>query len=404
MTTPIESSPAPLVAFPREVAAAYLQAGAWLDRPVAQMFQAVADANPEQLALVCGHDRMTYRELSVASDRRAAGLHRLGLEPGGTALLQLPNSAETVITWYALLKAGLIPVCTLSLHRRHEIREIGRQTAPVAHIVDAHNPGFDLVAFALEESAASERSRQVLASQAGHGQTADVVDLELLGADLAPDDARNIVDGIQAHLRPQDVAVFQLSGGTTGVPKVIPRLHGEYWYNAQQYARVLGWTSEDRIAYIGPLAHNAGIICGLHAPHAVGATTYVGVPTVDSLFGLLVDEQATDVVLGPAAFGAIFDPRMADAMALKRVVLSGKKVPRQYFDALSERGIWVGQLFGMGEGLCMVTPLESPAEVRATTVGVPISPHDEVRIYEPGSTTEVQTARWASCAPVARTR
>ena len=48
------------------------------------------------------------------------------------------------------------------------------------------------------------------------------------------------VEEIQAGIDPDDVAVFQLSGGTTGVPKVIPRLHAEYWYNAAAYARSLG--------------------------------------------------------------------------------------------------------------------------------------------------------------------
>ena len=73
--------------------------------------------------------------------------------------------------------------------------------------------------------------------------------------------ARKAVEGIQAGLDPDGVAVFQLSGGTTGVPKVIPRLHAEYWYNAAAYARSWGWTPDTRVAHLIPIIHNAGIVC-----------------------------------------------------------------------------------------------------------------------------------------------
>ena len=379
-----------LVHFPPTVVARYLQEGVWRALSLAQEFRAVAARWPDRTALICGEVHWSYIELDAAADRRAAALLRLGLEPGGSVLLQVNNTADTVVTWYALLKAGLIPVCTLSQHRGHEIREIGRQTRPVAHIIDATSGSFDLVAFALEQSAAAERSWRVLVQGANRGPLPDgALDIDLLGDDVDPIQARDVVDGVQASLSAEDVAVFQLSGGTTGVPKVIPRLQGEYWYNAIKYAEVLGWTEKERVAYIGPIAHNAGIICGLHGPHSVGAAALIGTPDLHSLYHLLTTEHATDVVLGPFAYEAALDSRLAAVHGLRRVLFSGKKVPRQHFDALTERGVWVGQLFGMGEGLCMITPLDAPAEARATSVGIPISSLDEVRLLRPSGDDEV---------------
>lgn len=376
-----------LIAYPADVAQEYLAAGIWAERTLGDAFRAIAQQQAERDALVCGSVRLTYRELDELTDLRAAGFHHLGLLPGGAVLLQLNNTADTVITWYALIKAGLVPVCTLPLHRRHEISEIGRQTSPVAHIVDADSPGFDLVAFAVEQSDAATSSRMVIA--AGSTVPAGVVDMRTIGNDLEAATARAVVEEIQRGLGPQDIAVFQLSGGTTGVPKVIPRLHAEYWYNAEEYARVLGWTHEDRVAYIGPVVHNAGVICGVHGPHSVGAAAILGVPVMEEVFELLEVECATDIVLGPFAYDAALDERLARATPLKRVLFSGKKVPRQHFDALEARGVWAGQLFGMGEGLCMITPPDAPAEARATSVGVPISEWDEVRILDPGSEDEM---------------
>ena len=63
-------------------------------------------------------------------------------------------------------------------------------------------------------------------------------------------------------------------------------------------------------------------------------------------------ERATHVLLGHGHFGAVAHPGFAAAAAaLTQVVLSGAKVPPALFDDLERRGLWSGQLFGMGEGL-----------------------------------------------------
>jgi 2,3-dihydroxybenzoate-AMP ligase len=212
-------------------------------------------------------------------------------------------------------------------------------------------------------------------------------------ADLEVDDAaraRTVVDAVQARVGPADLGVLQLSGGTTGTPKLIPRLHAEYWFNAVAYARRLGWSMEDRVAYIGPVVHNAGIVCGVHGPHSIGATAVLGAPdTGEALFALLERTAATDIVLGPFAYDVALAPELTRARGLRRVLFSGKKVPERHFARLRDLGVWSGQLFGMGEGLCMITPIEAPEEVRLTTVGTPLSELDEVRLLEPDGEREV---------------
>jgi non-ribosomal peptide synthetase component E (peptide arylation enzyme) len=70
-------------------------------------------------------------------------------------------------------------------------------------------------------------------------------------------------------------------------------------------------------------------------------------------------------------------------------VLTAAHVPRQVFDQLTRRGVHVTQAFGMSEGLFLFTPPYAPADLRAETVGVPISPLDEVRVLRPGTEVEV---------------
>src|SRR5215471_10262291 len=334
-----------LVPYPAETAARYRAAGLWGTRPIAAEFRAVAERYPDRDAVVTGEGRLTYRELDERTDRVGAGLAGLGLRPGEPVLFQITNRLESVVAWYGVLKAGLVPVCTLAAHRAHEIGAISRR--PGARI-------------------------------------------ENLGASIPADVARKVVEDIQAGIDADDVAVFQLSGGTTGVPKVIPRLHAEYWYNAREYARTWGWDATTRTGHLIPIIHNAGVVCGLHGPHSVGGCLVLTSADLTEALPVLAAEQVTDVLLGHVHYRAVFEPTFAAlAGSLRTVVLSGAKVPPEVFERLEQLGVWAGQLFGMGEGFFAVTRPGAPRLARLTTVGSPMSPLDEHKVLDVGSEAEI---------------
>jgi len=377
-----------LVRYPADLARRYRRSGLWGTRTIADELHAVATAYPQREAVVALDGRMTYRELDESTDVLAAGLAGLGLMPGDPVLFQVTNRLGAILAWYGVLKAGLVPVCALAAHRGHEIGEISRRTGAVAHLVEAGTRGFDLVGFAAEQRRDHPTLRYTLVLGAT-GDTGEVV-LESLGAGADPRAARTIVEDIQRGIDPDDVAVFQLSGGTTGVTKVIPRLHAEYWYNAAAYARSWGWSPDTRVAHLIPVIHNAGIVCAVHGPHSVGGCLVLGTPDLAGSLPLMAREGVTHVLLGHGHFQAVAEAAFDAATAsVTQVVLSGTKVPPALFDELEQRGLWSGQLFGMGEGLFLTTRPGTPREARASTVGTPLSPLDEIRILEPGSATEL---------------
>ncbi|HEY2265765.1 MAG TPA: AMP-binding protein [Streptosporangiaceae bacterium] len=378
-----------LVRYPDDLARRYRQAGLWGSRTIAGELHAVATAYPQREAVVALDGRMTYRELDESTDVLAAGLAGLGLVPGDPVLFQVTNRLGAILAWYGVLKAGLVPVCTLAAHRGHEIGEISRRTAAVAHLVEAGTRGFDLPGFAAGQRRDHPTLRHTLVLGATAGDTGAIA-IESLGAGTDPQAARAIVEDIQRGIDPDDVAVFQLSGGTTGVPKVIPRLHAEYWYNAAAYARSWDWSPDTRVAHLIPVIHNAGIVCAVHAAHSAGGCLVLGTADLDASLPLMAREGATHVLLGHGHFRAVAEAGFAAAAAaLTQVVLSGTKVPPALFGELEQRGLWSGQLFGMGEGLFLTTPPGAPREARATTVGTPLSPLDEIAILDPGSVTEL---------------
>ncbi|NYI80393.1 AMP-binding protein [Nocardioides panzhihuensis] len=377
-----------LTPYPTELIERFRALGLWGDRPLASEFHEVALRQPDHVALATAERSVTYAELDEVTDRLALGLHGLGLEPGDRVIVQLSNQCMTVIAWYGMLKAGLIPVCTLAAHRGHEIGSISRKVEAVAHLVEHTPSGFDLVRFAAEQAAGHPTMHQILTIDADEG--APGARLEDLIAAADPAAARALVDDLQKAIEPEEIAVFQLSGGTTGVPKIIPRLHAEYWYNAKVYAEARGWDETSRVAHLIPIIHNAGIVCGVHAAHAVGGTLVLSSANLDQALPVLIQERATAILIGHAHYGIVNHPLFDEvSTTMKQVLLSGAKVPEKLFEAFERRGVAVGQKFGMGEGLFTSTGFDSPRTLRLTSVGLPISPEDEFKVIDPDTAQEL---------------
>jgi 2,3-dihydroxybenzoate-AMP ligase len=387
-----------VVRHPEDRVRQYRASGRWAGNTIGTELHRVAATRPGALALAGPGQALSWAQLDAETDRIAAGLQALGLRPGDAALLQLDNTVETVLTWYGLIKAAVVPVATLRAHRGHEIREIARITRARVHIADGANPNFDLVGFARrladEAPGASDPAgarRLVLSVGAPPASSvAGVGRIEDLGRDIAAADARALVDRTQEEIDDEDVAVFQLSGGTTGTPKVIPRLHGEYWYNARAYAERQRWSPATRVTHFGPLVHNAGIVCALHSAHAVGGAMVVATADPSMLLPAMAEFAVTDLILFPGLVpGLRSHPGFAAAFAaVRQVTFTIAPVTQELFDEFEGRGIRVLGLYGMGEGFCALTSPDDPAAVRRS-VGYEISDADEIRIVEPGTDTPV---------------
>ncbi|MGV8873509.1 MAG: (2,3-dihydroxybenzoyl)adenylate synthase [Rhodococcus sp. (in: high G+C Gram-positive bacteria)] len=377
-----------LVGYPEDRARGYRQSGAWSSLPTGRRFHDIALRFPDRPAIVSAEGSMTFAELDSRTDAIAAGLIDLGFARLEPVLFQLTNRLDTVLAWYGCVKAGVVPVATLAAHRMHEIAHIGAAVGAVAHFVEADLPSFDLVAFAHEHAARSETVRHVVTVGEAAG---GALSLEVMGRGVDGERARAMVEAIESETAPEDVVAFQLSGGTTGVPKVIPRIHAEYWNNALMYAQRLEWTEDSRVAHLIPIVHNAGITCGLHASHSVGACLVLATADVGSAFELMERAEATEVLIGHGHYQAAMSPEFDRVRRhLRHVVLSGAKVTPALMDRVDDGEThWAGQLFGMSEGLFTVTPVAAPRSARIATVGTPVCAEDEIRILDPGTDMEL---------------
>jgi 2,3-dihydroxybenzoate-AMP ligase len=192
---------------------------------------------------------------------------------------------------------------------------------------------------------------------------------------------------------PFDVALFLLSGGTTGMPKLIPRTHADYLYNARASAAATGLTPESRILIALPAEHNFPLACpGLIGALIVGTPAFFTQKTTGTdLATTIAREQITHLPCVPAFAIALLDlsqTSRAQLASLRIITVGGQRLQEPTARALKQAfpHLIVQQVFGMAEGLLYYTSLDAPDEVAFTTQGRPLSPADEIRIVNSDGT------------------
>lgn len=267
------------VPFPQERAASYRAAGYWTGRRLDSVSRDAAVAWPDRVAVVDSVGSHTYKELDRLADRAAAGFRSMGIAPGQRVLLQLPNSCRFAIALFGLLRAGAIPVMCLPGHRLAELSHFAEVSQAVALVIADTAGGFDYRTMA-DELAQTHPMRII--------------------TELPTESDTGAPPSVQVDTA--SPALLLVSGGTTGAPKLIPRTHDDYVYNATASAALCGLTSDDVYLVALPAAHNFPLACpGLLGAMSVGATTvFTADPSPESAFATIARHGVTVTALVPA--------------------------------------------------------------------------------------------------------
>lgn len=373
--------------FPPERIEQYRRAGLWTGETLGDALRRAARAHPDRTALVTVETRLTHAELDELSESFAAGLlATTPLRTGDRVMFQLGNEAETVVAYYGCVKAGIVPVATLPQHGEREIGQLAEHTGARGHLVQADFRNRDLVAVGTRLGVGTLIVVRGTAPDGAHAYA------EILAAGRAPQ-ARTALAAVA--IDPEGLVALQLSGGTTGLPKVAPRRHEEYVHNSRVWAEALGLTEQSILLHPLPIMHNAGIAAALQPAHLVGGACVVA-PVGDPgpVLELIAKEQVgvLPVVPPAVAIRVLEHPqaRHTDLSSLERFVIGGQRPSVDLIERLErELGIRALQMFGMAEGMFLYTPPDAPEHARLHTVGTPISPADEVRVLDVGSEDEV---------------
>ncbi|MFE3442344.1 (2,3-dihydroxybenzoyl)adenylate synthase [Nocardia sp. NPDC059180] len=374
----------------------YRAADYWSGRTLDDLLRDTARQHPGRTALI-GERTLTYAELDAEADRMAHGLLALGLTPGDRVVVQLPNVAEFLTVLFGVLRAGIIPVLTLPAHRRAEIEHLATLSGAVAYVIAAQAGDFDYrtLAATVRENVPSLRHVLVLG---------DPGEFTALDSIPAHGDTRAASGATLPEIDPADIALMLVSGGTTGLPKLIARTHDDYVYNATASAQVCELTADDVYLATLPAAHNFPLACpGILGTVGVGGTVaFVADPSPENAFAVIENHRVTvTAVVPPLAqlWSAAVEWEEADLSSLRLLQVGGAKLAevnaREVEPAL---GVKLQQVFGMAEGLLNFTRLDDSEELICTTQGRPLSDADIVRVVdaegnevEPGDEGELLT-------------
>lgn len=368
--------------------------GAYLD--------AIAARYPQQDALIVAHQqvRWTYGEFRQRVHRLAAGLLKLGLQPGERIGIWSQNCAEWVLTQFATAKAGLIMVNINPAYRRSELEYVLDKVSCSALILSPSFKSSDYLAIV------QDVVPEIAASRAGQLRSTRLPQLRhviRLGQDATPGmhNFDQVMDGIteadlahldevSATLQFDDAVNIQFTSGTTGAPKGATLTHHNILNNGFFIGEAMRLTERDRLCIPVPLYHCFGMVLGNLACVTHGAAMVFPGEGFDpkAVLETVQAERCTGLHGVPTMFIAILDHpdfKQYDLSQLRTGIMAGSPCPMEVMTRVIElmhmEEITIA--YGMTETspVSFQTSIEDPREMRVSSIGR-VHPHLEVKIID----------------------
>jgi len=297
------------------------------DRPrnLADMLAKAVSDHPASDALVCGEQRLTWRELHHAAARCAAGLAQRGVQPGDRVALMLPNQAEFVIVALACAWRGAVLM-------------------PLSHRIGAVE-----LAYALQDAEAC--ALVCLPEQVGllpSPDTLPTLRLRLVAARKAPVGFEPLAELMRSEpmARPhdaaeEDMAVLMYTSGTTGRPKGSMLTHLNIAHSVLHFEMAMGIGPEDRALVAVPLSHVTGLVAQLYTQlHTQGCLVLMPQFKAADAIRLMAAERVTHTIMVPAMYNlCLLQPDLTDhdLSAWRLGAYGGAAMPTATIRALAER-------------------------------------------------------------------
>jgi len=374
--------------WPEQFAKEYLRLGYWKIESLVDLLEARARAIPERVFVTDVRGELSYGDIDNLAARVALHLLRLGLKRRDIVLLQFPNVREFIIAFFALQKIGVIPVMCLPHHRARELSYFAELTGASAYLFPQRFRNFNYLPMAREIQATNPNLRHLLAL--GEGSEPGVCYLDpWIAADPQLSNAAHEL--AQQRPDPFEVAFMLLSGGTTGVPKLIPRTHVDYLCNATECAKVLNWGANTAFMVALPAAHNFPLGApGMLAALVAGGRVAISASTeAETIFEAIDQQKPTFLGVTPALLITLLNSPQRQKYrldSLRYIYAGGQKMLPELVQRT--RNAWPfarpGQAFGMAEGLTNLSRPDDPWTDILETQGRPVSTADEIRIIGDG--------------------
>lgn len=379
-----------------------------MNTTVGHLLDTITAQYPDKEALVYQDRglRYTYQEFHRVVSQAAKGLMELGLQRGEHVAIWASNYPEWVVAQFATGKIGSVLVTVNTSYRAHELEYLLRQSDSTTLILMEEFKGASYIEMLydiapelrecepgrLESARLPFLKNVIVLSEQKYPGMFNWTDIMALGQDVSDLELLQR----QETTQPDDVINMQYTSGTTGFPKGVMLTHSNLINNSRNVVSCLNLTAEDRVCIPVPFFHCFGCSMGTLGAVTVGATMVplVGFHPLEVL--QTVHAQRCTVLYGvPTMFISELnhpDFDQYDLTSLRTGIMAGSPCPIEVMKAVVEKmGMReVTIAYGQTESSPVITQTRSDCSIehRVTTVGYAL-PHVEVRIVEPGTTTEV---------------
>lgn len=337
---------------------------------------------PDQLAVVDKSSRLSYRELFNRIKNYAGLLGDAGLERGDRLMLQLPNSIDFISLLFASNMLGAEPVLMLPTHRQSEVITIAEKLNPKVYIGTVDYLGFDYCKMVADNIAFMPSLKTIIGDSDSNYKNINYMTLNNYTA-------MNNAENKKVNQSERHVGVYLLSGGTTSLPKIIPKINEAYVYNALKAAERCQFNDNTvylavlSVAHDYPLA-NPGVLGVLFSG---GTVVFSHTTSFDEAFRWIEQEKVNTTSIVPAVanvWSENYEWFPADLSSLQHMIIGAAKIDVERLSALEKQlNLTIQQGYGLGEGITCFTRLDDPLEIRLGTQGKPISKGDDIKIINP---------------------
>ena len=359
----------------------YIANGWWRNVTFGYALDEVAEKYPDKEAFVDNKVRLTFTQLRETINRLAANLVELGIVKGDRVLLQLPNWSEFLFSFYALQKIGVPAVLMLPRHGLREIDHFSCMTKAKAWIMPENYHKTNYIPVIVQALKSNPTLKHIIIVRGRENSSFISFDKLLNGR--TPDRKPQIIgNGPEAS----DVAFIMPTGGTTGLPKAVPRTHNsaicDAWYRTE--AREQG---KDEICLLSvPLEHNLGLAAMNGTILTGGKLVFLDSTKPEDFCETVEKEKVTCAPLVPTLLSRLVNFSNLDnydLRSLRALYVGGAKTPPDIIRAVHKRmgNIYICA-FGMSEGTGCTTRLDDNLDVILNSVGKPCCPHDDYRIVD----------------------
>ena len=346
------------VPYPADVIREYVERGWWQNLTFGDVLDRSAALQGDRIAVVDRRSRFTYAQLKEKVNRFARALLKLGVRRYDRILLQLPNRSEFLVAFYGMQRIGAVPVLAIPRHGAREVSHFLQVMQPAVWILPSRDGNRLFTELISQVDPWRNGVRHLIMVGDGEQVPSGVLAMEDLISGCGPEDGSG--DDLGRHRPdPNDVAIILLTGGTTGMPKGVPRTHNSYLANIRYTNE--DTTPEDVRALVTPIGHSMAHQGAVGGSIFYGATLcLIELPRAKPILEAVEKHGITMLSLVPTQLEDILslpELNQYDLTSLRKVRTAGAALRPETARKAEAffRGIgaeFVGGGFGSSEGPC----------------------------------------------------